>query len=219
MAAPSGELFNPAEDALIDAVATFLGTPLASQATYLPKALAARFEPLGLAVKAVREAGRLALSVPLTGRGAHGSPTVSLMSSTARQVKADEPVMRAQYVLMAAKRLTKALALDVYPQAQRLEENYLKAHRVAGRNRLAAAIALDKVAVSDGPWLVWNTQRDTTVEPDCAALEGRVFTVDNLPNGNDIPGAVHSYCRCYATGFTSGAVVPITFRQGAPHAF
>lgn len=207
MAAPVGEPSNPAEAALIAALSAFLGSPMAANAVYLPKALAARFTPLGLADKAVREAGRLALSVPLTGRGPSGSPT-TLLSSTVRQVKVDEPTMRAQYILAAAKRLTTALAADVWAPAQRLEGNFLALHRKAGVNRLRAAGDLDKVATSDGPWLIWQTQHDSLVEADCRRLDGRMFTIDNLPDGQ-IPGAVHPNCRCFAIGM-AGAVVNIS---------
>lgn len=203
MAAPVGGLYNPAEDAVIAALAVFLGSPMATNAVYLPRSLAARLDPLALADKAVREAGKLALSVPLTGRGPYGSPTIPL-SSTVRDVKINEPTMRAQYILAAAKRLTSALALNVYPQAARLEQNFLKMHRKAGVNRLRAAGDLDSVAIAEGPWLIWQTQHDSTVEPDCRALDGRMFTIDHLPDGQ-IPGAVHPYCRCYAIGM-SGAV-------------
>lgn len=210
MATPTGELFNPVEDATTAALAAFYGSPAGKDATYLPKALAERLQALGLAAKAVRAAGRLALEPPLTGRGPYGSPTVSYLSSTARQVKADEPGMRAAYTLAAARRLTRAITLDVWAQAMRLESNYLGQHRHAGQNRLRAAVALDAVAAKDGPWLIWQTQRDNQVEQDCKALQGRVFTVDALPNG-EIPGSVHPFCRCYATGLASGAVVPINY--------
>lgn len=203
MAAPVGSLYNPAEDAAIAALAAFLGSPLASNATYLPRSLAARLDPLALADKAVREAGKLALSVPLTGRGPNGSPSTPL-STTVRDVKINEPTMRAQYILAASKRLTTALALNVWPQAQRLEGNFLKQHRKAGVNRLRAAGDLDSVATAQGPWLIWQTQHDSTVDPDCRRLDGRMFTIDNLPDGQ-IPGAVHPNCRCFAIGM-SGAV-------------
>jgi hypothetical protein len=207
VAAPVGEGYNPAEQALLAALSAFLGSPLASQATYLPQRLSDRFSPLGFAGRAVREAGRLALSVPLTGRGPNGSP-VTPLTSTVRQVKVDEPMMRAQYVLAAAKRLTVAAGADVWAPAARLEGNFLKMHRAAGINRLRAAGALDRVAIADGPWLIWQTQHDSLVEADCARLDGSMFTVDNLPDGQ-IPGAVHPCCRCYATGM-AGAVLDIS---------
>jgi hypothetical protein len=204
MASPVGTSFNPAEDAVVAALAAFLGSPMAANAVYLPKAVAGRLDTLGLADRAVREAGRLALSVPLTGRGPNGSPTTPT-STTVRQVKIDEPTMRAQYILAASKRLTSALALNVYPQAQRLEGNFLKMHRGAGVNRLRAAGALDSVAIASGPWLIWQTQHDSLVEADCKRLDGRMFTVDNLPDGQ-IPGAVHPHCRCFAIGMDAAVV-------------
>lgn len=186
---------HPVEDAVIAALVAYFLTSAAVKAVFLPVKLAARLEGLGLAGKAVREAGRLALEPPLTGRGAHG---LLVPTTTARRVKNEEPLMRARYVLNAAKRLTRAITLGVYPQALRVEATYLKQHRQAGQNRLQAAKALDEVAAQFGLWLVWRTKRDNRVGPECAALEGRVFTLDNLPNGQ-IPGAVHPTCRCTAT--------------------
>jgi SPP1 gp7 family putative phage head morphogenesis protein len=225
--------YTAAEIAVLAALAAYLATRLAVAAVFLPARLVGRLTALGLSARAVRDAGKLALEPPLTGRGRHGSPSPtppgtpppspsgaypgsppgpgpgspagaypgrpagSPMTSTARQAKADEPTMRAQYILTAAKRLTRAQTLDVYDQALRLEQTYLDQHRGAGQNRVKAAQALDQVAIKHGPWLRWQTAGDSRVGPECAALAGVLFTIDNLPGGQ-LPGAVHPACRCKA---------------------
>lgn len=233
---PPEQQHTTAETAVLTALAAYLATRLAVAAVFLPKRLVDRLTSLGLSARAVRDAGKLALEPPLTGRGRHGSPSPtppgtppaspsgaypgsppgtgpespagaypgtpagSPMTSTARQAKADEPTMRAQYILTAAKRLTRAQTLDVYDQALRLEQTYLEQHRGAGQNRVKAAQALDEIAAKHGPWLQWIAVLDQRTTPDCRALNGRLFTIDNLPNGQ-IPGAVHPRCRCRAAPF------------------
>ena len=188
---------SPAEDAVIAALAVFLGSVLAVKAIHLPRVLVARLESLGLATKAIKAAGDMAMEPPLTGRGRFGSPAPETATTTVRTVKADEPEMRARYVVAAAKRLTRAITLGVYPQALRVEAIYLKQHRAAGQNRAKAAAALDEVATQSGPWLMWQARMDDRTTADCAALNGRLFTINDLPSGL-IPGAVHPHCRCRA---------------------
>lgn len=190
---------SPAEAAVVAALAVWFASTAAVTAVTLPGVLAARLVGLGLSTRAVRAATRIVMGPPLTGRRRHGSPTTR--TTTARAVGADEPEMRARYLLAAAKRLTTAALHGVFPQALRLERGYLDQHVQAGRNRARAAAALDRVAADHGPWLVWHTHHpdDGRVTPDCAVLDGAVFTVDNIPGGLP-PGARHPRCRCYATG-------------------
>ena len=184
---------NPAEDAVIAALVAWFITSAGASALSLPASLVARLVALGLSARAVRAAGKLAL------KSASAGNVTALSTTTARAVKAAEPELRAQYLLNASKRLTRALTLDVYPQALRLEDNYQQQYEDAAQNRVRAATALDQVAMSNrGGYLVWRTQQDSRVESECRALEGRVFTLDNLPDGQ-MPGAVHPHCRCYAT--------------------
>lgn len=104
---------NPtaAEAAVIAALMVWFASVAAVSATLLPPRLVGRLTDLGLEPRAVRAAGRLAMAPPLTGRGRYGSPTAGATATALRQVKADEPLTRARYVLNAAKRLTKALLL------------------------------------------------------------------------------------------------------------
>lgn len=192
---------SPTEKAVIAALALYFASTAAVSAVRLPARLVAQLATLGLSTRAIRAAGRMTMAPALTGRGRHGSPTTR--TTTSRAVKADEPTMRAQYLLAAAKRLTQANTLGVYPQALRVEPTYLAAHRYAGQNRARAAATLDRVALTDGPYLKWMTKNDAKVEAECRALAGTIFTVDNLPTVKGIsvmPGAVHPHCRCYPVG-------------------
>jgi SPP1 gp7 family putative phage head morphogenesis protein len=208
------------EAAVLAALVVFFASVAAVKATLLPVKLVARLVTLGLEPRAVRVAGRLALAPPLTGRGRYGSParTTGPATTTLRTVKADEPLMRARYVLAAAKRLSRAARLnnrpdqgeqdtgkpksrvDLFAAAVRQEKNYLDAHRQAGQNRAKAAAAYDRAAIDAGPngKLRWTAVMDSRTTADCAALDGRLFTPDDPPNGL-IPGAVHPRCRCTAT--------------------
>jgi SPP1 gp7 family putative phage head morphogenesis protein len=184
---------NPAEDAVIAALVAWFLVSAGASALSLPADLVARMVSLGLSARAVGAAAKLALKPVPTGN------VVVFPTSTVRAVKAAEPELRAQYLLNAAKRLTRALTLDVYPQATRLEAGYQQQYEQAAQNRVRAATALDQVAVSNrGGWLTWRTQEDSRVESECRALAGRRFTLDNLPDGQ-LPGAVHPHCRCFAT--------------------
>lgn len=133
-----------------------------------------------------------------------------------RQVKASEPDRRAEYIVAAAERLTEAEKLGVGEQAERAEQRYTEMQRNAARNRLEAAAKLDKAAASaPNGWLIWETKRDSRVEAECAGLEGRVFTIDNLPKIDGrpaIPGAVHPRCRCEAKPFQTAGAAPVISR-------
>lgn len=104
--------------------------------------------------------------------------------------------MRAAYVMAAAERLTEAQG--GYDAALHREQLYRDLHVAAARNRRSAARELDQTAAEsrDG-WMVWRCGDHP--EPECAALNGRVFTVGNAPG---IPGAVHPNCQCWAESWT-----------------
>lgn len=125
---------------------------------------------------------------PQSGKGA--SPV-----SMARRMAADEPTMRARYVLAAAKRLTAAAAQREFTAALRREQAYLAAHRRAGQRRAQVARDYDQAARGQ-MFMVWVTAGDSRVDPHCAALAGTIWHVDRPPSV--IPGAVHPWCRCRA---------------------
>lgn len=176
-------------------LAAWFGSPAAINATRLPSDLVAELVALGISERAARKAGALALAVRLTGRSRYGSPTPYVGMPLTRRVAGEEPDLRARYVIAAARRLTE----DNSDAAVKREANYLAQHVAAGRRRRAAAALVDAVAKHSATgYMRWNTRHDNRVTPDCAALEGRLFTIDNPPG---IPGAMHMRCRCYATAW------------------
>jgi SPP1 gp7 family putative phage head morphogenesis protein len=201
---------SPAEEAVLTALAVFFASTAAVSAALLPARLVGQLTAVGVAPKAARAAGKMALSVPMTGRSRHGAPGLpdtwagpgsAPTPSMARRVAADEPQMRARYVYNAARRLTSHLVDGTFVDGLRAEQGYLRAHWAAGRNRQAAARNLDEVAATAPAGLLrWVATMDERTTPDCAALNGTVFTIDNPPG---VPGAVHPRCRCTAVGFLS----------------
>jgi hypothetical protein len=199
------------EEAALVALALFFASVTAVNATLLPALLVRRLTGLGLSARAVQAAGRLTLEPALTGRTRWGSPTVvdepapnpfGLASARrfgpptmVKRMAANEPTMRARYLLAAAKRLTRAAAEGRFTAGLRREQTYLAAHRRAGQRRAKAARAYD-VAAHGQLFMVWVTAGDSRVDPHCAALAGSVWSVDRPPV--PCPGAVHPWCRCVA---------------------
>jgi hypothetical protein len=179
-------------------LAAWFGSPAAISADQLPTHLIAEMVGTGISYRAAREAGALGLSVRLTGRSRYGSPAPRDGMSLMRRTAGEEPEMRARYVMAAARRLT----ADDSDAAMKREQNYLAMHVAAGRKRRAAAALVDVVASHSATgFLRWNTMHDDRVDGRCAALDGRLFTIGNLPDGGAIPGALHPRCRCYATAW------------------
>lgn len=112
-----------------------------------------------------------------------------------KRMAANEPTMRARYLLAAARRLAKAAAEGRFTAALRREQAYLAAHRRAGQRRAAAARAYDEVARGQS-FLRWSARMDSRTTPDCAALNGTIWHVSTPPVPP--PGARHIHCRCTA---------------------
>ena len=210
-AADQQQGLTPQEEAVIAALALFLASVVAVRAVTLPLLLVDRMVALGLNRRAVRAAGKLTMEPALTGRTRWGSPTVAedpepnpfgLASSRrfgpptmVKRMAANEPTMRARYLLAAAKRMTKAAASGEFTAGLRREQTYLAAHRRAGQRRAKSARAYD-VAARGQLFMVWVTAGDSKVDPHCRALEGSAWSVDRPPV--PCPGAVHPWCRCVA---------------------
>jgi len=191
--------------ALIALLTVWYASPAAITAAELPERLVDALVAYGLDRQSVIEAGRLTCHPALTGRTRHGSPLPRADMTTARRVATEEPELRARFTLAAAQRLTDASDdLDLFEKALAREQVYLAQHVAAGRKRRAAARRLDDIAAqSTTGWLVWRTVMDKDTTPDCAALNGRLFTLDNAPG---LPGAQHFRCRCRADVW--GGVAP-----------
>lgn len=212
--APDEGLSN-LEIAVLTALETALLEGALVAGTAVPLALMARLTALGLDRRAVRAAARLALSEPLTL-----PRNLRVRRTATARTAAAEPGIRARYLFNAAKRITANLRLlgqdpHALLTAVRDERRYLGQHLDATRNRRKAAQQVDRIAAGS-PWLVWKTAGDARVEPECAALSGELFTVDQPPvvNGRPVyPGAVHPHCRCRAATFGAtpiGAVRTVT---------
>jgi hypothetical protein len=189
---------SPYEDAAITALAVFLASTAAIHAVTLPAMLVSRLTALGLAPRAVRTAGRMALGEPLTGRTRNGSPEPlptmpGRPASMTRRMAVQEPLWRARYLLAASKRLSRASVAGEFTAGMRRERNYLEAHHRAGVKRAAAARAYDRVA-RHATYLKWVARGDA--DPTCRALDGSIWSVEHpiFPP----PGAVHPNCRCVA---------------------
>jgi F like protein len=187
---------SPVEEAVIAASAAYLATSAAVKAVALPTVLVSRLVALGLSTRAVRAAGRLVLDPPLTGRTRWGSPTRRFGKQTmVRRMAAQEPVMRARYLLAAAKRLTDAIVAGEFTAGLARERRYLDLHRKAGVRRAKVAREYDRVARGHR-FLRWQAVMDDRTTADCAARNGSRWSVDNpiFPP----PGAAHVACRCVA---------------------
>jgi hypothetical protein len=188
--AQQNQQLSRAEEVVVAAVAAYLATRAAVAAVRLPTVLVGRLVGLGLSQRAVREAGRMVMAPPLTGRTRWGSPAVpepGVVVSAARTVAADEPLMRARYLLNAAKRLTDAFIAGNFSPALKAERRYLDQHRAAGLGRRAGAAAVDAVAARSQGYLVWVGGTC----PECQPLDGQVFRVGDMP----LP-PIHNSCRC-----------------------
>ncbi len=182
----------------------------------LPPYVYAKLLALGLDRRAIRAAAALTLRGPIFRRPASGPRQTGTAQA---QTAAQEPAMRALYLLNAATRMTRDLRTLIPPRpgeklppaAQRLadalrrERRYWRMHVDAQRRRRVAAHAVDKIA-QNAPtsWLAWQTMDDSRVDSDCRALAGTVFPLDQPPTVHGrptFPGQVHPRCRCIARAF------------------
>lgn len=188
------EGLSPLEQGVIAAVAAYLASQAALKAVTLPTVLVTRIAALGLSKRAVRVAGRLTLEPALTGRNRWGSPARRFGRQTmARRMAANEPTMRARYLLAASRRLTQALIDGEFTAGLARERRYLQLHRKAGQRRAKVAREYDRIAKGH-EYLKWVTKGDQHVDAHCRAKAGTVWHVDNPPMPP--PGAVHPWCRC-----------------------
>lgn len=184
--------------AVLAALIAWFSSKDSISATKLPAGLVEMMVSAGYTRAAAVTAGEIATSAPLTGRNRGGSPSPN--GTAAGKVAADEPEMRANYLLAAAERLQDG---DDSDKAKAAEERYLQQHLEAAKNRMRCAKKLDE-AFKEAPVLVWRTVMDDRTTPECAALNGRLFTRKTMPG---IPGAMHSRCRCTAEPAGSGPLL------------
>lgn len=186
---------HAAQTALLALLAAWFASPNSITATELPPGLIDALVAIGIDHKVAVQVGEMVAVKPLPGRSRAGAPSKTSDMSARARLASEEPRLRAEYVLAAARCLTVAIQGDNYDQAVRNEQRYLDAHVAAGQNRQRAAKRVDRVS-EQTPVMVWRTAGDDRVTPECAAMEGRLFTVKNPPG--IYPGAVHPRCRCRA---------------------
>lgn len=186
---------------VLTALTEWFASPTAITATDLPPELIDALVNIGIDHKAALVAADRVLSKPMTGRSRHGAPAPLPNMTATRRIASEEPEMRAMFLLASARRLTQALIDGAYTQALENEQRFLDMHVAAGRNRRKAARRVDDIA-RDGQVLVWRAVMDDRTTPDCAALDGRLFTADHPPGGV-YPGAKHIRCRCRASAWGS----------------
>lgn len=183
------------EQNLLNSLTLWFASAGAADADALPGDLVDQLVASGIKREVAEQVGRMVLAKPMSGQH------IPLDAIASSRVAAEEPHMRAQYVLAACKRLTAAGDDD---KSLSRERRYLDQHVAAGRGRHAAATKIDDLGA---PLLVWRTQGDDRVDPRCALLDRRLFTVDNPPDGV-YPGAAHPKCRCYAEVWSSPLFQP-----------
>lgn len=180
----------------------WFGSKAAIGATQLPAEILAALVAAGFNRLAAGMAGEITLKHSLPGRTRSGSPGRTSEMSAAQQVAAEEPEMRAEFLLASADRLSEAVDSGTLEAATVKEERYVAQHVAAGKNRRKAAQKLDGLAAKSD-YLIWRTVMDKNTTPDCAALNNRVFLAAAPPG---LPGAMHPKCRCTAEP-TSGPLV------------
>ena len=187
------------EAAIIAAIAAYLAVRSAVGFVTLPAEIVTAMTRLGISTAAISTATNLALNSPLPK--VRGGPAARATAET-------ELERRAAYIVNAAKRIEQSMDESVpTPEAgvegAKLfdaldrEQTYHESHLNAQKKRMTAARQTDKV-VNRAPVntkLRWHAIKDEKTDPECLELDGRIFTVNEPPNGV-YPGQVHPHCRC-----------------------
>ncbi|WP_156960828.1 hypothetical protein [Amycolatopsis taiwanensis] len=155
-----------------------------------------------------RPAARAAVAlVTSTGRDA-----VLPLGPAAQGMQRTNLLRRAQYLLAAAKRLTRTLGTnpsrEALTEALRRERQYWRQHLHASDRRTQAAALVDSTADTASGQVIdprepsqprrvlgWRAVMDDRTTADCRAAHGRNFYADQEPRIG-WPGTVHVRCRC-----------------------
>lgn len=168
---------------------------IAIPAALVPRRILRMLVALGIAPAAARAAAAIARSAPLPEPVGH----------TARRITADaEAMRRAAFLIAAARRITEALTNPGPDRTRRgaladavdAERRYWRQHLDAAARRAEAADRADQAAALTGRFR-WRAVLDSRTTPDCRALHGRVFPINDPPGGT-YPGQRHPHCRCTA---------------------
>ncbi|WP_190824672.1 structural protein [Saccharopolyspora pogona] len=212
MTAPTTEQQPPDGQALEDAaIVAGLAVLLASAATVPPLAAIVallmrppkqRGEP-----KVSRTAATVAARLVLQQRQPPATPT----GAAGRQMQRLNIQRRAQFLLAAARRITRQIGTnrskEAVVKALQAERRYWQQHVEASAKRERAASLVDSTAEREGvrqpatpggkvgTVVGWHATLDDRTDPDCRAAHGKNFIVERPPRIG-LPGAVHPACRC-----------------------
>lgn len=183
---------HPVEEAVALALAVWLASQVGLTGLRMPRALAQRVQALGVARAAISGMTALlaGIDLPPVGTGVVG-----------RVTGLKEPVLLASYLLAALRRITHALSTkpgsrqQVLADALAAEKRYLDQQTAAAKKRKTLADQIDEWGAKGITTLRWKAKMDDRTTPDCVALNGTVFRIDNPPNGH-YPGMEHVNCRC-----------------------
>jgi hypothetical protein len=151
----------------------------------------------GVSRNALRAALGIVMGMPPDAEGISGPASA--------QVARQNLMRRAQFAIMAARRITADLRdarSHGTPLAQALagavsrERRYFGMHMDAIWQRRQAGAMADTAATSYGTLLGWHTVMDRRTSAECKAANGRNFNVGAMPLIG-FPGGVHPHCRCY----------------------
>lgn len=178
---------QPKSDAaLIAAIAGALVIGASAQAT------ATTLSPVvGIPVPSLLPVLLIAMSKPTT-YGIATMPSASASSEAQRL----EGTYRAQYVLVASRRMRDGLRAGI-PRETLLqrERTYFDQHIAAVARRRDTAAKVDAAAKRHGDLLGWYAVLDNRTSRECREAHGKNFNASVRP-AIGYPGSVHLHCRC-----------------------
>lgn len=140
-----------------------------------------------------------------------GQPDTEPLGVAGKRMQRLNVQRRAQYLLNAARRITRQLGSDRSKEAvigalQR-ERQYWRQHVQAGTRREQAAALIDSTAEQHGvpvqadgkpaTVLGWRAVIDSRTDPQCRTANGKNWLLERPPRIG-LPGTVHPACRCVA---------------------
>ncbi|MGW1676024.1 phage minor head protein [Saccharopolyspora sp. NPDC002376] len=127
------------------------------------------------------------------------------LGAASRQMQRTNLLRRAQFLLAAARRVTRQIGTgrsrEALVEALRREQRFWRQHRQASVKRTQAAAVADSAAdqhgvpTKTGTVLGWSSQMDDRTTAECRAAHGKNWIVERPPRIG-IPGTVHVHCRC-----------------------
>lgn len=127
------------------------------------------------------------------------------LGAAGRRMQRTNIQRRAQFLLNAARRVTRKVGVDVSREtlvkALRAEQRFWRQHLQASEKRRNAAATADTAAdvhgtpSRAGTVLGWSAVNDDRTTAECRAAHGKNWVLERPPRIG-IPGTVHVHCRC-----------------------